>query len=210
MALLKRAEFSKLCGMASNKLSVHVSRGKAIMDNDLFDTENEVNKAFIARQKTNNERREAKQIPRADTYRKPKNDYDFDDEGEDDENDLMSMTLSDKKYRHFLAERTQKGAELDDLKIQKLNGVLVPTDLVKHLMRHHSSSITKSFKETMEDVVTMWGAKYRISDEDMKQMRKTALDKINFGIDKAIAESKKGLAKLVDDFSMSRGKGERK
>ena len=77
-------------------------------------------------------------------------------------------------------------------------------------MRQHTASITKTSKEILEEVIVLCAAKYKIQDEDTKKMRKQLLEKINFGIDRAIAETKKQLTKLVDDYSETRGKGERK
>jgi hypothetical protein len=221
MALLIKKDFAKLCGIKTNRLSVEIERNKVFAGDDGFiDTDNELNAAFIERSKVLTALRVARvgQSPVKPAKVKVQRVVIDEPDDEDDEidvpvpvdGDLLDIMAAEKKYKHFLAVRTERGAELDEIKIQKLQGILVPTELVKHLMRQHTASITKTSKEILEDVIVLWAAKYKIQDEDTKKMRKQLLEKINFGIDRAIAETKKQLTKLVDDYSETRGKGERK
>jgi hypothetical protein len=221
MPLLTKKEFAKQCGIKTNRLSVEIDRNKVYEVDGLIDTDNELNAAFIERSKVLTALR-VKRIEQAPIkaakppkVKAPKvviedTDDDDDDIEVEEDGDLLDILSAEKKYKHFLAVRTERGAELDEIKIQKLQGILVPTELVKHLLRQHTSNITKVTKETLEDVIVLWAAKYKIQDDDTKKMRKTILEKINFGIDRAIADTKKQLGQLIDAYSETRGKGERK
>ena len=54
MALYSKSEFSKLCGIKSNQLAVHIKRGDVVLSKlkgyeDYVDSENEYTKRFVAR-----------------------------------------------------------------------------------------------------------------------------------------------------------------
>jgi len=181
-------------------MSVMIERGKVILnENGDVDTANEINRAYMMKAAT---RKKAKMEDDVE-------EDDFDDI-EDVDGEQMSLTRSERALKHYMAVRAKKGAEIDELKIQKLNGMIVPTELVKHVIKNYSSNTGKAIKEVLEDMLNIWGSKYGISEADIKDMRKKGIDRINVANELAVSDTKKELARIVEVYSSTRGKGEKK
>lgn len=260
MAKLNIQELAEMVGWKTKNISTYVGRKKLVRGADgLFDTEDEVNKAFIEREvalkggKSEQATPVGNEVPANIGEVAAKNNADFDnsgaviahltqnaeqksrterratefikdklaggagssgaeEEGEFGElgKGLLDYKLSDKVYKDALARKTVQQAILEELKIEKINGMLVPTGLVKPLLKNHTRSIMRSFSQVMEDMWALVALKYKIPDAELKELKKKTREKMNAGIDTAIETTKKDLGKLVDDYSMSRGKGEKK
>jgi len=53
------------------------------------------------------------------------------------------------------------------------------------------------------------GAKYKASKEDITDLRRQSLEKLNIAIKNKAARMKASLKNIIDEYSETRGKGER-
>jgi len=191
MALLTKKEFTALCGIKTNRLSVEIERGKVILgDNDMVDPDNETNVAFRERVQSKQAAKN-EQISRSETYVEP---------GGDDEDGINPLTVSDKRYKHFLAQKTEKAVELADLEIAKKRGVVVPSELIKPLFSQHNQSIITEFKNLMDSALRVVGKECDLTVEQAARIKGDWIAGLNEAMDRAKKATAKGIANIVENY----------
>jgi SMC interacting uncharacterized protein involved in chromosome segregation len=122
---------------------------------------------------------------------------------------IASYPESQEQLKHWQAIKMQQEAELSRLKMEKIMGELIPTDLVKNLIMLHSRSIIMAFKNMIEQMIDRIAGKYKLSAGEIAALRKDSIDKLNTAVQSAINNSKTSLNNIVDEYSNARGAGER-
>lgn len=107
-------------------------------------------------------------------------------------------------------ELEKKAAEtrLLHLKEQKQRGEVMPVDLVKQLFTTHSQSIITSQKDGIEQLLINITQEFRLSSEQLANLRGKMVVVLNNAVDKAGATTKRTMKTLVDDFTIKREVGE--
>jgi len=206
MAKYTKKDFAALTKETTKTLSIYKQRGKVVYDVDgMIDTDNPVNHSFLV---SHSQKTEVKQIPREETYKpvgvEPDNDID-----EEDENGILPLHISDKRYKHFLAKKTERAAELDQIKIEKLKGIVIPSELVKPVFLQHNVFVVNEIKIMMDEELRAVAKAYDIPASKVADIKGRWTEGINSSIRKATQLSVKAVDSIVNDFAQSRGVGER-
>lgn len=201
MARHNKREFSALCSIETKNLSVYISRGKVVLDdNDLIDDTHPTNKDFILRQHNK------KGKPKADAPVTKNMELNEDEKREATER--ISYVKSQRaKVELDLAEK-QNRIELQKIEIEKKRGELLPTQDVKTVLTFHSESIKNSFVEGADGIIVLYAQKGGLNADDIAFMRRKLTDLVNKAIDDSIASSKAMLVSIVKEFSTKRGIGQ--
>jgi hypothetical protein len=222
MALHSKVEFSALCGFEVNALAVYIKRKKVIVREDgMIDDKQRDNTEFLKRRAATIASKSAKAEPVPDKKKKPRPEP----EGDDDEpeftvnrraapkekkdiqdHDRYDLELVQKK---MAIEKAAEEIEILKVKKDKLQGSLIPTDLVRALIVTHSESLKLSYSEACENLIVIFGGKKQLSTQEIADMRKELARVINTAMDRAVEASKKTLKTIVREYSEQKGRGEK-
>jgi len=225
MAYLSRKEFASKCGVSSSNLTNYIKRKKCVQSGDFFDDSIEPNKSFLAARKmlleTKKKQGKKGELPKREPFKAPPKPipeppkglpFDEDDEDETtppkreafDPND----DLASEKMRADIL-RIKSVEALNQLKIRKQQGELIPTDLVKPLISQLSMSLSSAFKSAGDIMITEISHKKKLSNADAADLRKRLTDVVNVAVKEAVSETKKGTRRLAESFAEARGVGEK-
>jgi hypothetical protein len=211
VASLTKKEFSAQCGLRTKELSVYIQRGKVIVEGEMIDEENEINRGFRTRclnkPKRQVEPSSKSEITLPDARQAPSKNR------ENDEFSRQNTTVTDRalKKMDLDAEKKQKEIERLDqemriarLQEEKFLGKLIPTDIVKNLFAQHFKSVTLTFKQAADLIAIEFGKKAKIARNDQAELRGQMVTIINRAIEDGINESKRTLAHIVHEYSQTR------
>lgn len=207
MALLTKKEFADECGMTTRKLAVYIGRDKVLADeNGLIDDGNIVNSEFrkiyadkkqapgktkgVARatKKTGNVAKDAA-LEAAETKKGVQND------------ELYELN---KKQKAAQIAREEREALILQARIQKMNGELIPTDLVKALFSSHFREVTLSFKQGIDFILTQIGQETKTNGHQVELWRKKMVAILNESVNKGVENSKKNVANVVTEYQTAK------
>lgn len=240
MPLVSRKEFAELCGDPVPKINVWIGRDKLVLhpaDKKLMDTEDPLNKAFIeARQVFN----AAKGNPKEEKQPKePKKKLKFVDiegvrapgrpkKGNEkrvnpaeiqkkerqlaEQHNISKLRLDqDMQKKALEIENLELEREKRKLELQKKAGELMPVDLVMGVLKRHADSINKSFEKGIESLVTsmthtLAHGNQVVYGKYLGMAKQTLSDCII----KAGKSADEEVSILVDEFSQTLGRGQRR
>jgi hypothetical protein len=206
MALLSKKEFAQQCNIETKALSVQISRGKVIVENDLIDTNNDKNRAFL--EKYMGRDREIDKLPPKEPTKTIKTSSNEPEDGKDDSN-IPSFTESERLLKHLDTQKRQKEIEKLEIDISKKRGEVIPSDLVKPIFLQHNQSIVTEFKNAADDFIRTISKKKALSVNETAEIRGKLVEIINQAMNKATTASVKAVDVIISDFSEKRGVGER-
>lgn len=222
-----RREFSDLCGIEPKALAVYVGRNKVILnENGEVDTAVAMNMAFLEK-KTGKKEIESPVVVLAEPQKKsrikttptPKEPviqrkekpirnkhYKTNDEVEN----LTTNFEMDNALKRLDMEK--KELEVEKLKIQnaKLNGEVIPTELVKMIFAQHFKSVTTAFHQGADNFITEITKRLDLKRDEMVKLRKELVEIINQAVNDSIEDSKGSIDNIQEEYSQTRGVGERK
>lgn len=115
----------------------------------------------------------------------------------------------DAQIKSVELERKLEDLEIAKLKRQKMAGESMPTDLVKNTISVYSRSVSRSFNNAADNLLVEFQTMADISREQVSVMR----GKLNAIVNKAINDAYENaidmVDNIVDEYSETRGKGER-
>lgn len=217
MELLTHAQFAKKCGLGNGNLTNYLKRGKVFRDeNGFYDPNNEVNALFIekrgVRQVTEPEapkavvksrkQKEAASIPQE---KPPRQNYSLPTVEADG-----SGTGIERTIRILEANKKKREVELLGLKIDKLNATVIPTDVVKLVFSQQFKHTVVSFKDGAEKLIARLAKEVELNREQTARIRGELVAIINDAVKESIAESRKSISGIIEEYQEVRGKGERK
>lgn len=221
MALVSKREFAEMCGLPTKNLSVYIQRKKVKVKkkggDEFIDTNDAVNASFLESRQANIESSapvvvsKAKEVVTRATVAAAgvvNGGAGNDDDEEDGE--LPPIGVSERRLRHYQAEKTERDSKLAALKISKMQGEVVPTAPLIPIMKQHNKHLLDQCNRTLEEMLTFLRHRYRISPEDTAWMRGEAKKWINAALVKAIESTEKSIDIIVADYTETRGRGERK
>ena len=215
MARLNKKEFGELCGIGVNNVTTYSLRGKIVIGKDGFiDTTNETNQLFIEKRKSKKDsptEPASKQSvkARAKTYEEIEGE-DISEDSDEDSMGIPSLTTSERKKKHLETIKIAKEIDLLNLREEKLKGIVVPSELIKPLFLQHNQSIVSEFKNTADEIIRAIGKRKSLNANEMAEIKGELVKIINVSIGKATKASVKSVDIIINDFSDTRGKGERK
>mgnify|MGYP003627244667 FL=1 len=231
MAFLTKKEFSFKAGMTVSNLGNYIKRHKIAMSGEYIDDTIEPNKSFLVERALHNAQkklaeqkaqgRQGKMPPLKKLPPEPEpkpNDPpnigaapkqkeqpapDFSSNGE-----ASGADLTVEKLRVDI-ERIKSVEQLNQIKIMKQQGELIPTSLVTPLIAQLSMAISSSFKNATETMIVEFGHRKKMSATDVAELRERLTYSINETVKSAIQEAKQGTKQLSEEFKLTRGVGER-
>ncbi len=211
MALYERKEFCELCGIEAAYLTVNIGRKKVILTDNKIDDSKPENALFLKK--------------RLDTLAaKGTSSPDKGAKKEGDSKNLKAVKGPDKpldpaaqkawdlglEQKALAIEKTKEEIELKKMQRQKMLGELMPTDLVKVVFATHSKSITASFKEGVENILTTVAKQTGLDRPQIAKIRGDLIGIINKSVKDAGEISRKRIKNIVVEYTNSRGVGESK
>lgn len=117
----------------------------------------------------------------------------------------------DLKKKKFDALKSERDAELKYLQIQKLNGELMPVDLVESIIKLNIKHINKNFEQDLINLASVYcdvlaGGNREKLAELISKMRQ----KLNHTIKRTETTALQEIENVVEDYAESRNRGERK
>lgn len=220
-----RKEFAELCGVAPSYINVNVSRDKVILnENGEVDTALPINLAFLEKRTGKTETPpvvvvEPKKKSRTVTTPTPKEPITKRKETAlrnkhgktDEEKEHLNTNFEiDNAIKRLELEKKEQEVELNKLKIAKLQGDVIPTDLVKVVFSQHFKSVTNAFHQGADNFITEITKMLSLDREQMVKLRAELVEIINTAVTDSIEESKESLRNIQDEYSQKRGVGERR
>lgn len=213
MALYKRAEFEKLCGITTSNFKTYLDRGKIVMDsNGMVDDTVEQNRFFLQKRRERLEnsveiKEKQAETPAKKPVKKAKSEPTSDDpESYSKKSDMYILETDQKKLQ---IQKTTEEIELLRIRREKLNGQLIPTDLVKPLFTQLSKSITSSFHEGADAILVIIAKKKGLSREESASFRKDLIGIVNESVRRATKEVSESVKHIVEEYSNKREAGEK-
>lgn len=230
MAYLTKKEFAEQTVGTTRQLAVYIKRGKVVVrKDDLIDTNNATNKAFIAKYgigpvgkggipkydepvvEITDDPDNTHTVTLGDLIEKVKRESAAEDAEimEEEGERLLPVQLSQKKYQHYLADKTKKAAALDDLKIQKLKGEVIPVGPVETLVFQFKQYSLTQMKIALEKILGEFAHKYKVSPEDLAYYRGLGVKALNEATRQATDDFVKGFDIKLNEYTSKRARGER-
>lgn len=225
MAFLSKKEFSDLCGIPTNALAVYVKRKKVVLSGEFVDDTLPKNKAFLKKKsvakkrksvatdskpKTESKKQNSNNLPKNPAPNLPvykKDPPEPKPQITDPEPD--STFLLEQEKLTLQNTQLERANEIAQIKIEKLRGDVIPTDIVKNTFMQHFKSITTSFHQGADNVLIKIAQKYDLSRQEVANYRGELISIINDCVKDAVEESKKSIQNIVNEYSQVKGVGER-
>lgn len=214
MALLTKDEFCELTGIEKRSITTYVGRGKIILSGELIDQDIPQNKEFIKyRQDKFSDKIGKKPTEPVKQYNDVSPNYskikppDYKPAQENDAK--ISIYNLDVQQKILLIEKTTEEIEKLRLHNAKASGESIPTELVTVVFAQFSKSITTSFKNSVENILTELMHKLGVADNILAQYKGILINEINAGVDRAVNESQHQIKNIVNDYSVKREQGEK-
>lgn len=222
MALHTKKQFSDLCGIATNNLSVQIARGKVILTGDIIDDTIDKNRAFLEKRiskktieseispiaKTKNHEQIIIPVPKLSDQKieQGSTDQKFELVSPDEK---QSYTESERQLKYL--DTVKRKAEIEKLylDVAKKKGEVIPSELVKPVFLQHNQSIVTEFKNAADDIVRMFAKKKSLTVNEVAEITGELTSSINNAINKATTTTINSVDSIVNDFAEKKGVGER-
>ncbi len=215
MALHTKKDFASLCGIATNNLSVQISRKKVIEKDGFIDDADQINAAFIQKRASKiiikpEKPAPVKILPAVLQEKETKLPETPLENSENQEKDLSSLSYAQLEKEKKLADllKTQADTTHRNLQIEKLTGASIPTELVKEVVSNLSKTLISSFKDGADYFLIEIQKQKNLTAVELAELRGALITIINNASSKAITESKKRIKNIVADYSIKREVGE--
>lgn len=207
MTAYTKKDFALLCGVKTKHLSTFIDRKKVILTGDLVDDQNPTNAFFMQkwRNKSLKDDLVQKEIPvKSERAVGP------DKIKKDAPKSVKEIANSSIEADLKRADLAKKEADIiyREIQIQKLQGLSIPTELVKSLISNLSKSLISSFKDGADSFLIEISKGKSLSITETAKLKGELIKIINISSSKAIAESKRDIKIIVGAYSDQRGVGE--
>jgi hypothetical protein len=113
------------------------------------------------------------------------------------------------EFKELSIEKLKVDTRLQELKEDKIRGEVIPIEIVKTVFAQHSQNIITEFKNSVENILTIFAKKKSLNGNEVAEIRGQMVSTINLAVDKAVDSSKKNLTHIVKEFSIKKEVGER-
>jgi len=118
------------------------------------------------------------------------------------ENAIATHNLERKK-KLLEIESLENSNKISLIKLNKLNGVLIPTELVMILFGQHSKSLTTAFHQAAENFVVEMAQSYGVDKPAQAKMRGDLIAVVNKAIEDSLEISRSGIDHVVDEYAIN-------
>lgn len=217
MALYTMKEFADLCGLSLANLSTYKSRNKIELTDGKVDDQKDINASFLKHQLSKKGKLSTENTVK--TTEIPDNTATSDQilTNKRNKSTAASSTETGNGSLHQLnikkkaleIEKISEETELLKKKNEKMEGELIPTGIVTELLKLHFTSATNQFKNSIENILTEWTKRKDFTREELAELRGHLTGELNNSITKSVKESQRNLNKVLEEFSLRKGVGER-
>lgn len=194
MPLLSKTQFARLANCRVNHIATYARRGKLyIASNGTLDTENALNALFI-------KSRAGKEPPAELEVKKKTNGKPVDDV----EKTVLDNLDIDRQKKELDVQIRERDLMMKDINIQKLNGELIPTDLVAAMLKIYVKQLQLELKYALDRMVVDLVKKLGGNNVDIARARGNVVEYINQGTSKARAGMNDQLEAIVNEYKKSK------
>ncbi len=208
MSFLSPKDFADQFGLKYNTVRSHVTRKKLIKVGGYIDTKNPVNELYIQENATKDaveSSKPPKSTPNEEIeYQAPAPKPSV---SSGDGSAETSLTLRKKRADALKAERE---AEYKHLQIQKLQGKLMPIELVEKTLTINIQSIFRSFESGSENIASIYNERLGGNRADLADMITRMRQELERAIDSAKQKSRDEIEALMEEYAATRSRGEKK
>jgi len=231
MALKTKKEFADMCGIDSKHVSTYAKRRLVVVRKDgKIDDTNEVNyafliqKGFVESKKKNGtaDKRSTGKASTAKPTKKPVAKKKPEPKPKVEPKQTAEQLLIEKEKRERIeqlaamdrdklqadTDKKRHDAEIARIRMEKLQGLLIPTELAISVVQLQAESLKKAYHDACEKLIIIFSQKKKLNNSQTAEIRKELTGVINTAIDAGIKESKKGIKRIVKEYSEVRGVGE--
>lgn len=220
MALLTKKDFAARCSLPTKNLATYIGRGQVVVaENDLIDDEDGVNQVFLAKRAALEEKkgatpptapqpaRKAAKTSRAAAKAPAKAMRPAEKSvGKGAGSEYFELDLQMKRQDLL---KKQEDTEFTKLKKEKMQGLLIPSQLLKPVITRHNQNLINAFKQAADEVVRAFAKKKGLSGSELAEMRGEIVRAANEGMKKATAGTVAAVDGIVNEYALARGVGER-
>jgi hypothetical protein len=208
MPVISRKEFLKICGCTTAILSSNIGRGKVVLEKDKrIDTSLPMNNDFMNKYIDKNKSSENPTVQKKKAVRTSPNSIPEPEGRSADEVSKYNLERQGKELEIQIKE--QKVIE-NELKIAKLQGDVIPTELVNVVFAQHFKSVTTAFHQGADNFLMIIQKEIGMSRDDMAKYRGELIKVVNQAVKDGIKDSKSSVKTIVSEYSQKRGVGEKK
>lgn len=205
MAIYKKGEFAKLCGIGNSAITNAINRHQLIETNGRIDTSIAMNYDYMMVSRARNGL-DSEGVPDnpASVLSKMKA-----IEQPAPKKTKAEQTDSDSAQGAYDLERRKKLADIEkkqvDIRIallteQKLKGESIPTNIVRDIITQMSKSFIESYRDKSEQFVINIAHKNRLSADQSAEMKGELIRMINKAHDDAISEAQAAMKAIVQQI----------
>ena len=221
MPRYSKKEFIDLCFITHATLSMNIKRKKVIPNShDEIDTALAINNDFLLKYIEKNKQRilnpnskkkkgKSNKIPTPSAplpVSPPVKQRDVTPEDLAIEANAVAVYDLDKQKKLLEIEKLENENKISKIKLDKMNGVVIPTDLVMVLFGQHSKSLTTAFHQAAENFVVSMAQSYGVDKKSQAKMRGDLIAVVNKAIEDSLEISRDGIDNVVDEYAIN-GKG---
>jgi len=192
MALQSRKNLTQMLGVSQAVITMAVKRGHLVADkNGYFDDQNQLNSYFIQKKLKGS-------APQS-------NDSDNEEIEPRRNEDIAQLAALKTK---IWIKKTNEEYEIARLKKEKIQGSVVPVDIIKTLLIMFSESVKVAWVDASEDMLIQVSAAHKLSRGEHGKLKAKLVDVVNRAVDHSVDDAKKSLRRIQGEFSDIKGRGE--
>lgn len=202
MALHSKIEFANLCGVHKAYISEYIKRKKIVVEDDMIDDTNLYNKTFLQKclSRSSEPKPEKKVVePKPVTY---------EEEYKERKQTKAKSALSEDSL--YELEKQIKVADLCKkevdtriqlLREQKIQGILIPAELIKMLMSQHFKTVATTFGNACYGLITTMSKRKALTKTEEAEIRGELIPLLNSAIKEAVEITKKDIKNIQVEYS---------
>lgn len=113
------------------------------------------------------------------------------------------LELDEKKKRAEI-ERIESTTRLNELRIQKQEGELIPFSLIQPIMVQLMRSVTSAFKQGGENLIIEFTHRHSLTAAQQAELRKALKEIINLAVDEAVDDAKTTSERISEEFKLTK------
>jgi len=227
MAIISRKEFAVLCKISDANLTMNIKRGKVFQNSKRkIDAKHPINLAFFQKrnptititaekklgnikktEKKKEQKKKIKEVKKELLVYKPTPINGIVENEQQQQTGLFGIEAEIKQAQ---LEKINIDIEEKKIKVAKLNGEVIPFDLVNIIFNQHSKSITTAFHNAVDNILTDFSKEFDMTIENVSKLRGSLISIINNSVKESVSISSKQIDNIVSEYSATRGVGESK
>ena len=204
MSLHTRTQFYKLCGVTRGYLNMYIKRKKVIVRRKLIDDAVPENAYFL--QNCLSRKSDNGEIEKPEKLISPMSDELVKDALRKQVNGNSSGSKFDMEIEIKELEIIKKKEDIEIAKIKraKMAGEVIPTELVLLIFASHFKSVTTSFHQAAEVLITTIAKQNNLDRKQIARIRGELIEVVNKAVSEGLKSSKKEMKHLVNEYSLRR------